>query len=518
MTGRQQRQKDLKEGAVGDAPRPKGRSPGAEDAAAQLEKLFRQAALEQGPAACLVAADGTLLYENAAFQRIKRALAAAGALPGRDDRPPAKGPQSSRVTLKITHRHELFHCRALDLAVGKTAARGYLFEPVAQDGCTLAEVGRLTSKLEDLTRLVSDWVWETDRDLDFTALSARSLDILGRHPQELLGTSLMALPERPGAAFLSTLQDGCRTPFRDLEIDVRHANGDMRHLRLCGLPVYDQLSGDFVGLRGTAADVTAMRQRERDLIDSKESAELANRTKTEFLANMSHELRTPLNAVIGFAEIMESELLGPLGSAQYRSYAEDIHTSAEHLLNLINDILDISKIEAGSHQLYREEVDAKEMLDSVCRLIQDRCMRAGVTLVRNFESDLPRIFVDERKIKQVLLNLLANATKYTPKGGEIAVTAGRVQGGAFEFTVSDSGVGIAAADMKAAFTPFEQIANAENQKSQGTGLGLPLSRGFMRLHGGDLILESALGQGTTATARLPENCVLPNAGAKRQSA
>jgi len=485
---------------------------------AQLSKLFQQAALEQGPAACLLGSDGALLYENAAFQRIKPALAAAGALPGGNGQLAADGPQNNRITLEIAHRHEHFCCRRIDLAVAKTGAQGYLFQPASQDGCTLAEVDRLKSKLEDLTRLVSDWVWETDRALNFTALSARSLDILGRHPQELLGTSLLALPDSANPALLSALQDGCRAPFRDLDIDVRHVDGALRHLRLSGLPVYDPLSGDFIGLRGTAADITTMRQRELDLIESKESAELANRTKTEFLANMSHELRTPLNAVIGFAEIMESELLGPLGSPQYKSYAEDIRSSANHLLTLINDILDISKIEAGSHQLYPEEVDPKEVLERVCRLIHDRCLRAGVTLVRNFETDLPGLMIDERKIKQVLLNLLANAAKYTPEGGRITVTATHKQGRGFDFIVTDSGVGIAEADMETAFAPFEQVVNDHNRQNQGTGLGLPLSRGFMQLHGGDLLLESVVGQGTKAIARLPKSRVLQEGNRRRRRA
>jgi len=490
----------------------------ASDETAQLAKLFQQVTLEQGPPACLLHDDGTLIYENAAFQRIKSALAAAGALPGPGMLLAPDGQQSKRITIEIAHRHEHYRCRTLDLTNGGTAARGYFFQPVVQDGCTLAEVSRLKSQLEDLTRLVSDWVWETDRDLNFSFLSARSLDILGRHPQELLGTSLLALSDTKNPAILHALQGSGRAPFRDLDIDVRHVDGGLKHLRLSGLPVYDPLSGDFVGLRGTAADVTAIRQRELDLIQSKEAAELANRTKTEFLANMSHELRTPLNAVIGFAEIMESELLGPLGSEQYRTYAEDIRSSAEHLLTLINDILDISKIEAGSHQLYREEVDPKEVLDRVCRLIHDRCLRAGVSLIRNFEGDLPPLFVDERKIKQVLLNLLANAAKYTPEGGQITVTVEHGRGSGFEFVIADNGVGIAEKDMKAAFTPFEQIVNPHNQRHQGTGLGLPLSRGFMLLHGGDLTLDSVVGKGTKAIARLPESCVLHERGPHRRSA
>lgn len=490
----------------------------AREDGSKLAKLFQQAALEQGPAACLLSDSGQVFYENAAFQRIKPALKAAGTLPKQSNESGSDSPQNQRITLEISHRREHYNCRRLDLSLGNTRAQGYLYEPVVQESCALAEVDRLKSRLEDLTRLASDWVWETDRDLNFTALSARSLDILGRHPQELLGTSLLALPDAVDGGTLSALKNGNRAPFRDCDIVVRHSDGTAKHLRLSGLPVYDQCTGDFQGLRGTAADITTIRQREADLIESKESAEFANRTKTEFLANMSHELRTPLNAVIGFAEIMESELLGPLGNVQYKSYAEDIRNSAEHLLTLINDILDISKIEAGSHQLYHEEVCPKEILDRVCRLIGDRCLRAGVTLKRNFDIDLPAIHVDERKIKQVLLNLLANAAKYTPEGGHVSVTASHTPGVGFEFIIADNGVGIAETDMKAAFTPFDQIVNAQNRQHQGTGLGLPLSRGFMRLHGGDLVLDSIVGRGTKAIARLPEKCVRQDKSPQRQSA
>ena len=507
----------VKETSESPAPATTERDGGDQQASVpQLVKLFQQVSLEQGPPACLMTHEGDLVYENAAFQRIKRALAEAGALPSARDAEP--GPQACRVTLEIAHHHEHYLRRRLDLAMEGTAVRGYLFEPIAQEDCTLAEITRLKSKLEDLARLASDWVWETDRDLNFTNLSARSLDILGRHPQELLGSSLLALPLPASESALGPLIENCRAPFRELAIHVQHADGSLRHLCLSGLPIYDHCSGDFIGLRGTAADVTCIQQREADLIKSKEAAELANRSKTEFLANMSHELRTPLNAVIGFAEIMESELLGPLGSEQYKSYAQDIHASADHLLNLINDILDISKIEAGSHQLYREEVDPYEIVDCVCRLINDRCLRAGLTLERNIEKGLPNISVDERKIKQVLLNLLANAAKFTPEGGRIAVAASHLPGQGFCFTITDSGVGIAAGDMGTAFTPFEQIANPQNRDHHGTGLGLPLSRGFMRLHGGDLTLDSVVGQGTTATASLPESCVLEDKGDVRKRA
>jgi PAS domain S-box-containing protein len=490
-------------------PRPAKRS--AASKRRLLSALQRQV-LDRGPAICLLAEDGELLYENAAFQRIKRPLAAAGALPGnrKTDGNAGQGPAAcdTKVTIEIDHQREHYLCRQQVLTDGPTEARAHVFEPVSREKSSLTEIIRLRGKLEDVTRLVSDWVWETDRDLKFSALSPRTTKVLGLHPRELLGTALIDLPEPGSKARIENLATNYKTPFRDLEIEVKHSDGSLRRLRLSGLPVYDHLTGAFQGLRGTAEEITSRRKREAALIKSKEAAELANRTKTKFLANMSHELRTPLNAVIGFAEIMERELLGPLGNEQYKSYAEDIHSSAEHLLKLINDILDISKIEADSHQVCREEVDPYEIVDCVCRLIADRCLRSGLTLERSLPEGLPGIFVDERKIKQVLLNLLANAAKFTDKGGRVTISASYYPGQSFDFVVTDNGIGIAPEDMEIAFAPFEQIDSQLNRQCEGTGLGLPLSLGFMRLHDGDLILDSVPSKGTKAIARLPSDCVI----------
>jgi PAS domain S-box-containing protein len=478
----------------------------------RLLSALQQQVLDRGPAICLLAEDGELLYENAAFQRIKRPLAAAGALPGSrktdGDADQGTAPCNTKVTIEIDHQREHYLCRQQNFTDGSTEARAHVFEPINQEKSRLAEIICLKGKLDDITRLVSDWIWETDRDLRFTAVSPRTTKVLGLHPRELLGTALIDLPESGSKARIENLATNCKTPFRDLEIEVKHRDGSLRRLRLSGLPVYDQATGVFQGLRGTAEEITGQCKREAALIKSKEAAELANRTKTEFLANMSHELRTPLNAVIGFAEIMERELLGPLGNVQYKSYAKDIHSSAEHLLTLINDILDISKIEADSHQVYREEVDPYEIVDGVYRLVADRCMRSGLTLERSLPEGLPGIFVDERKIKQVLLNLLANAAKFTPKGGRVTIAASYGPGQSFDFVVTDTGIGIAPEDMEIAFTPFEQIDSQLNRQYEGTGLGLPLSLGFMRLQGGDLILDSIPGKGTKAIARLPGTCVI----------
>jgi signal transduction histidine kinase len=256
------------------------------------------------------------------------------------------------------------------------------------------------------------------------------------------------------------------------------------------------------GVLATYLDITERKRVEADLRRAKEEAELASRTKTEFLANMSHELRTPLNAVIGFAEIMQGAVFGPLGDARYSEYAADIRDSGQHLLNLINDLLDVSKIEFGKVELCEETVDLASIIDSCMRLMRDRADQAGLELAAHTPPDLPYLRADGRRLKQILLNLMSNAVKFTPAGGRVTVRAKMAEGG-LEITVADSGIGIAPHDLAKALQPFGQIDSRMSRKYQGTGLGLPLAKSMIELHGGSLRLESVVGYGTAATLWLP---------------
>ncbi|MDE2488627.1 MAG: PAS domain-containing protein [Alphaproteobacteria bacterium] len=234
-------------------------------------------------------------------------------------------------------------------------------------------------------------------------------------------------------------------------------------------------------------------------------AEEANRAKSEFLANMSHELRTPLNAINGFSEIMASEMYGPLGDSRYRDYVRDILNSGQHLLALINDILDMSKIEAGKMSLRFDPISLEEVAEDAVRLVRNRADAAGLSL-RVEIPDLPEIEADYRAVKQVLLNLLSNAVKFTPRGGRIVVKAELREdplGERVRVTVQDTGIGISAEDLARLATPFEQIEHQQAKTQQGTGLGLALSKAFAELHGGSLELKSAPGQGTAASFLLP---------------
>jgi signal transduction histidine kinase len=244
------------------------------------------------------------------------------------------------------------------------------------------------------------------------------------------------------------------------------------------------------------------------MLEAKERAELASRSKSEFLANLSHELRTPLNAIIGFAEVMEAEVMGPLGVPRYRDYARDIRNSGVHLLEIINDILDLSKIEAGKVQMHEDTVALSRVVQSCVTLIHERTKLAQVSLVCDVADDLPQIHADERKLKQVLLNLLSNAVKFTPAGGTVSVFARRVASGEIEIAVADTGIGMAEADIPKALTPFMQIDNSLSRKFGGTGLGLPLSHSFVQLHGGRMTVVSEPGRGTVVTVTLPRSRVV----------
>jgi len=239
----------------------------------------------------------------------------------------------------------------------------------------------------------------------------------------------------------------------------------------------------------------------REIQDKGQQLEIANRHKSEFLANMSHELRTPLNAIIGFSEVLGEKYFGDLNAKQLE-YANDIHASGKHLLSLINDILDLSKIEAGRMDLDLGQFDMPSALQNAMTLVRERAQRHGIRLDLDADPALGQFYADERKFKQIMLNLLSNAVKFTPEGGKVGVTA-RANSAAVEIAVADSGVGIAVADQEAIFEEFKQVGSDYTKKAEGTGLGLALTKRFIELHGGTIRVESAPGKGATFTFTLP---------------
>jgi signal transduction histidine kinase len=230
--------------------------------------------------------------------------------------------------------------------------------------------------------------------------------------------------------------------------------------------------------------------------------EAASRHKSEFLANMSHELRTPLNAIIGFSEVLVEKMFGELNPKQ-EEYLQDILTSGRHLLSLINDILDLSKVEAGRMELEPSAFDLPAALEGCLTLVRERTTQHGMALTLTFDERVGEVVADERKVRQVVLNLLSNAVKFTPDGGRVAVGVTRVDGGV-EIAVSDTGIGIAPEDQVAVFEEFRQVGGDQARKSEGTGLGLALARKFVELHGGRIWLTSEVGKGSTFAFTIPE--------------
>ncbi|HXA70508.1 MAG TPA: ATP-binding protein [Stellaceae bacterium] len=247
----------------------------------------------------------------------------------------------------------------------------------------------------------------------------------------------------------------------------------------------------------------ALRRAKEDAEAARGLAEAASQAKSEFLATMSHELRTPLNAVIGFSQIMMTETLGPIGSTQYRDYAKDIHDSGVHLLEIINDILDLSKAEAGKLELDEDWVDVGDAVSAACRLIGPRAERAQLSVVERIPANLPPLWADERKLKQILLNLVSNSVKFTPAGGRVEVSASIEPANGLSILVQDTGIGIPSSDLQRVLEPFVQVENSLTRSYQGSGLGLPLAAKMTELHGGKLSIASQLGRGTLVRLAFP---------------
>jgi len=264
----------------------------------------------------------------------------------------------------------------------------------------------------------------------------------------------------------------------------------------------------------TARDMLLLREDKNDLIEqltaakiesdkARDRAEAASNAKSEFLANMSHELRTPLNAILGFSEIMKGEVFGPVGSPQYMEYAGHIHSSGEHLLGLINDVLDLSRIEAGRFVVRATEIDLRDEVAGALNLFAVRAAEGKIDLERDIEANLPLLIADERALRQIMLNLISNAVKFTPEHGTVTMFARRNAFGGMDVGVTDTGVGIAPHDLAFVFEAFGQGQHDISVREKGTGLGLPIVRGLVEAHGGKVQLKSELGKGTTVTASFP---------------
>jgi signal transduction histidine kinase len=246
-----------------------------------------------------------------------------------------------------------------------------------------------------------------------------------------------------------------------------------------------------------------------ELAAAKKSADEANRAKSEFLANMSHELRTPLNAILGFSEVIKTELFGPVGLSKYVDYAADVHKSGTHLLDLINDILDLSKIDAGKMELRESEMSLSGLVEDAAGLVRERAFKAGVMLEIDVRPDAPYVTGDRRLLKQILLNLLTNAIKFTPTQGSVTISCHQDAQSRIGIRVSDTGIGMSAQGIEKAMSLYGQVDSKIARTQQGTGLGLPISNSLARLHGGELVVTSMEGEGTQITLWLPRERIVP---------
>ena len=367
------------------------------------------------------------------------------------------------------------------------------------------ELRESEAQLLDYALTSSDWFWETDADHrltyvsdDIRALGLDPEDCIGRAHQELACDSA-ANPEK-WRDYIVALEN--HRTFRDFVYVCQMGARGERSVSVSGRPILDE-TGSFRGYRGTARDVTERVANEYRLHAAVWAAEKANVAKSNFLANMNHELRTPLNAILGFSEML---VLGTVGSLPPRveDYVGIIHKSATHLLEVVSDVLDIARIEAGKAELQDEEFHPSSMIGACVQIVSANARAKGLKLViETGDDDLCRLCGDQRRLRQVLLNLLSNAIKFTQPGGTILVRTRHDGGGNFAFQVQDNGPGMTEEEIVIALEPFGQVDAGLERRHEGTGLGLPLARSLMELHGGTLEIESEKRHGTTVTLTIP---------------
>ena len=382
---------------------------------------------------------------------------------------------------------------------------------------------RLLHRYSDMLRSAVDWLWETDAGLTLTHVSPPVAAALGIPSRMLVGRSLLhlfALDASDPAARRLTGVVAARRAFRDEHFVIASSGGKKTPVRIAGVPYYDEETGDFAGYRGTGTALPEAigtgdddGQTAGELLALLESA-LARKDQLEWelsregdeafqlrLAGVAHELRTPLNAIIGFAEVMKDRHLGD-DPARYRDYARNIHESGLHLLEVISDLLDLSRIDAGRLRPDRELIDIEEIVAGALRMLADKAEEAEVALVDDIEPGIPEIAAERRAVRQILINLLSNAIKFTPRGGSVGIEGRKEGDRVIALTVWDTGVGIAPENQVKVFERAYRVTTPGLERP-GSGLGLAISRDLARALGGDVGLSSTLGEGTRVTLKLP---------------
>ncbi len=367
---------------------------------------------------------------------------------------------------------------------------------------TQAALEEREQRFRDIAGTTADWVWETDPQLRFTYISPRIAQVTGFDQDHFLGKTREDVArfetEDLRKLHLANLEE--RRPFSGLEYALRSVEGEWRHVRIAGTPYYDP-AGNFCGYRGAGTDITVTRRAEESILRARDAAEAANKAKSKFLATMSHELRTPLNAIIGFAQVIAEERFGP-NSPRYTDYARDVWVSGEHLLRIINEILDLSRVEAGEMTVSLEPVNLTDTVESCMHMMRPEAEAAQITLTAALPANLPPVNADPQRLQQILLNLVSNAVKFSNPAGEVRVTA-EVLPGKIRIAVSDAGIGMYPEEAEQVFTPFYQVDGELNRKYHGSGLGLPIVKHLVESHGGTIALTSIPQEGTTVTLELP---------------
>ena len=384
------------------------------------------------------------------------------------------------------------------------------------------------TQYRNLVKTTQDMIWAMDADGVYTFVNrAAAKSILGYEPEEMIGKSLafFKTPEQADLDLKNFAELKDHGSQFNYETVYRAKDGSMIPMNFNAIEVRDT-QGNFLGTTGTAQDISERKRAEQksqlehdeleerveertlELQLSKEEAEKANRAKSELMANMSHELRTPLNAIIGFSGTIQEELFGPLGNPKYQEYNKHILESGEHLLDLINVVLDVSAIEAGKLSLNESEVAVEPALEAALRLVKIRAEQGGIEIKLQLNGLHPVVRGDERRLKQIFVNLLSNAVKFTKEGGSISVGLIQNADNSIAVSIADNGIGMNDDELEKALEKFGQVKLDETVESEGTGLGLPLTKGLVEAHGGTLSIESVKDHGTTVTVLLPSERVL----------
>ena len=483
---------------------------------------------------------GALVFANAAFDQIAVALFGLNV----DDEQSTQTPQAlinvieqmrtSQRPMETSETVEVFgtvrsyvgHHFPVVATTGESIGFGGFYVDMTPLDQAMQRANQMEGWLQDVIRSASDWVWSTDVNLNITYISSRISEALGLPPQVLKGRYLLSLGHfRPDKAESTKDLLKRRAPFRHIPFIMADDAGHERRIELSGVPVFHDATGKFLGYRGTGTDVTQQHKAEaiaRQSTDQLEKtletlqartieldqalteARAGERAKMEFLAMMSHELRTPLNAIIGFSEVASQKVLGPI-SDTYHGYFLDIHKAGRHLLGLISDILDTASLENQTLQVNKSDIAVHDLVTEARALVTLRAAEKQLDISAVSAADNWTILADPLRTRQILVNLLFNAVKFTPEGGSIGIETRKLDDKRLAMTVWDTGIGIAEDQIDKVFDRFYQVKSGDilSRNHEGSGLGLSVSRHLAQLMGGELTLQSTPGKGSRFTLTLP---------------